>query len=92
MRTNEPKPVMILERGQCKPIREATCDVFECPQKSLPGDFKILLCLLDGASRRQKLMTDWTAQDDPSQECDSDEGLELILRRELIDIACFKWR
>ena len=89
MRTNESKPAMILERGQCKVIREAACDVFDCSQEALPDAFKILLCLIDGAARRRMISMKWAGQDDPSQEFDSDEGLEAILRRELIDIACF---
>jgi hypothetical protein len=89
MRTSEPKPAMILERGQCKVIREATCDAFDYAQEALPDSFKILLCLIDGAARRHQLMTKWISRDDLSQDFDSDEGLEAILRHELIDIACF---
>ena len=33
MRTNEPSPAMILERGQCKAIWEATCDAADCSQE-----------------------------------------------------------
>jgi hypothetical protein len=87
MRTNEPRPAMILERGQCKVIREATCDAFDYSQEALPDTFKILLCLIDGAARRHRLMTKWISQDDPSQDFDSDEGLEAILRCELMEIA-----
>jgi hypothetical protein len=87
MRTNEPNPAMILERGQCKVIREATCDAFDLSQEALPDDFKIQLCLIDGAARRRSLMTKWISQDDPAQDLDSDEGLEAILCRELMEIA-----
>jgi hypothetical protein len=46
-------------------------------------------CLIDGAARRHRLIAKWAGKGDPSQEFDSDEGLEALLRRELIDIACF---
>jgi hypothetical protein len=87
MRTNKPNSPMILEQGQCKVIREAAFDAVDWAQENLPDAFKILLCLIDGAARRQRLVTKWRAQDDPSRELDSDEGLEAILRRELIEIA-----
>jgi hypothetical protein len=87
MRTNEPSPAMILERGQCKAIWEATCDAADCSQEALPDAFKILLCMIDGAERRRGLMTKWISQDDPAQDLDSDEGLEAILCRELMEIA-----
>jgi hypothetical protein len=87
MRTSELKPAMILERGQCKVIRDAACDGFDHAQKPLPDAFAILLCLIDGAARRRSLMAKWISQDDPSQDFDSDEGLEVILRSELIEMA-----
>ena len=31
------------------------CPGFECPQEALPEQFKILLCLIDGAERRRQI-------------------------------------
>jgi hypothetical protein len=59
MRTNEPKPVMIMERGQREFIHEAKCKAFECSQ-DLPEAIKVLLCLIDGAERRHRLMMRWS--------------------------------
>jgi hypothetical protein len=89
MSTRDPKPVMVIGEGKCKLIHEAKCNQFDCSQEPLPESMRVLLCLIDGAERRHKLITTWAGQDDPSQGFDSDEGLEAILRRELIDIACF---
>jgi hypothetical protein len=86
MRTNEPSPAMIWERDQCKAIWEANADAADCWQEALPDAFKIL-CMIDGAERRRSLMTKWMSQDDPSQDFDSDEGLEAILCHELMEIA-----
>jgi len=57
MRTNEPKPVMVMSAGQCKEIRDVSCDELDCSHEPLPEAISILLCLLDGAERRHNLMT-----------------------------------
>jgi hypothetical protein len=48
MRTNKPIPPLVMERGHCKPIRDASSREFNYPQESLPEAIEILLCLLDG--------------------------------------------
>jgi hypothetical protein len=66
MRTNKPIPPLVMERGHCKPIRDASLREFNYPQESLPEAIVILLCLLDGAERRQRLLLKWTAREEHS--------------------------
>jgi len=59
MRTNKPIPALVMERGHCKPICDASSREFNYPQESLPDAIEILLCLLDGAERRRRLLLGW---------------------------------
>ena len=33
------------------------CPGFDSPQEALPGQFQVLLCLVDGAERRRQIQT-----------------------------------
>jgi hypothetical protein len=69
MRMNEPRSPVMMERGHCKSVRDASSREFDYPQESLPEAIKILLCLLDGAERRRRLMMGWTGERlDPSSQ------------------------
>jgi hypothetical protein len=58
-------------------------DLFKSPRQELdPLDMEILERAFDAALA--------VIKEDHPTEFDSDEGLETILRRELIEIACFK--
>lgn len=57
MRTNEPKPVVVMGAGKSKFIRDVSCSELDCLHEPLPDAISILLCLLDGAERRHNLMT-----------------------------------
>jgi hypothetical protein len=77
MRINEPRPPALMERGHSKSIRDASSPEFNRPQESLPEAFEILLCLLDGAERRHRLMMKWKeCLDDPHSHLNPFGGLE----------------
>src|SRR5215470_12089931 len=45
-----------MEWGHCKPVGDASWREFSYPQESLPKAIEILLCLLDGAERRRRIL------------------------------------
>jgi len=56
MRINKPSPPLVMEWGHCKPVGDASWREFSYPQESLPKAIEILLCLLDGAERRRRIL------------------------------------
>jgi hypothetical protein len=58
----DPRPVMVMDEGKCQFIGEAKCKEFDGVQKPLPDDMRVLLCLIDGAKRRQSLLRKWSGQ------------------------------
>src|SRR5262249_38128600 len=53
-----------MEWGHCKPVGDACWREFSYPQESLPKAIEILLCLLDGAERRRRILLGWTAREE----------------------------
>ena len=45
----------ILPGGRVLFIGQHKCPEFDCPQGALPEQFKVLLCLVDGAERRRQI-------------------------------------
>jgi hypothetical protein len=60
MRINEPRSPVVMEQGHCKSVRDAGWGEFDYPQEPLPEAIEVLLCLLDGAERRHRLMMRWS--------------------------------
>jgi hypothetical protein len=56
----DPRPVMVIDEGKCQFIGEAKGNEFDCPQEPLPDAMSVLLCLIDGAERRQSLLRRWS--------------------------------
>ena len=69
MRINEPRSPVVMEQGRSQPVRDAGWGALDYPQEPLPEAIEILLCLLDGAERRPRLMMRWSGGrlDPPSQ-------------------------
>jgi hypothetical protein len=49
---------MVIDEGKCQLIAEAKGN--ECVQEPLPDAIRVLLCLIDGAERRQSLLRRWS--------------------------------
>jgi len=62
MRINEPRSPVVMEWGHSKSIRDASSHEFDYPQESLPEAIEMLLCLLDGAERRHRLVMRWSGR------------------------------
>jgi hypothetical protein len=45
----------ILAGGRVLLLGQHQCPEFHCPQENPPEQFKILLCLIDGAERRRQV-------------------------------------
>ena len=60
MRINEPRSPVVMEQGHCQPVCDASWGELDYPQEPLPKAIEILLCLLDGAERRHRLMMRWS--------------------------------
>ena len=56
------KAVMVIADGKCKFIGETKWDKSDYVQEPLPEEMRLLLCLLEGAERRQNLLTRWSSQ------------------------------
>lgn len=69
MRINEPRSPVVMEQGHCQSVLDASWGELDYPQEPLPEAIEILLCLLDGAERRHRLMMRWSGGrlDPPSQ-------------------------
>jgi hypothetical protein len=53
---------MVICEGKCKFIGEAKWNEFDCAKGPLPDAMRVLLCLIDGAERRQSLLRRWSGQ------------------------------
>ena len=53
---------MVIADGKCKFIGEIKWDKSDYVQEPLPEEIRLLLCLLDGAERRQNLLGRWSSQ------------------------------
>lgn len=58
------------------------CPGFECPQEALPEQFKILLCLIDGAERRRQIQANLN-RTTPACRCGSGAALKSGMKRVL---------
>ena len=58
------------------------CPGFECPQEALPKQFKILLCLIDGAERRRQIQANLN-RTTPACRCGSGAALKSGMKRVL---------
>jgi hypothetical protein len=56
------RAVMVITDGKCKFIGEAKWDKSDYVQEPLPEEMRLLLCLLEGAERRQNLLRRWSSQ------------------------------
>jgi hypothetical protein len=59
---HDPRAVMVIADGRCKFIGEAKWNEVKDAQESLPEEMRMLLCLIDGAERRQNLLRRWSGQ------------------------------
>jgi hypothetical protein len=62
MRKRDPRPVMVIDEGACQLIGEAKSNEFDGVQEPLPDAMRVLLCLIDGAERRHRLVRKWQSQ------------------------------
>ena len=53
---------MAIADGKCKFIGEIKWDKSHYVQEPLPEEMRLLLCLLEGAERRQTLLRRWSSQ------------------------------
>jgi hypothetical protein len=60
MRKRDPTPVMVIDEGKCQLIGEAKGNEVEGVQEPLPDAMRVLLCLIDGAERRQSIWRRWS--------------------------------
>ena len=60
MRKRDPRPVMVIDEGTCQLIGEA--NEFDGVQEPLPDAMSVLLCLIDGAERRHRLVRKWQSR------------------------------
>ena len=63
--THDTRAVMVLADGKCKFIGEANWDQSDYVREPLPEEMRLLLCLLEGAERRQNLLRRWSSQGRP---------------------------
>ena len=56
------RAAMVIADGKCKFIGETKWDKSDYVQEPLPEEVRLLLCLLEGAERRQKLSRRWSGQ------------------------------
>ena len=60
MRERYQRPVKVIDKGKCQFIGEAKCNEFDADREPLPDAMRVLLCLIDGAERRQSLSRKWS--------------------------------
>ena len=53
---------MVIDEGTCQLIGEAKSTEFGGVQEPLPDAMRLLLCLIDGAERRHRLVRKWQSQ------------------------------
>jgi hypothetical protein len=51
--------VKVIADGKCKCLCEAKWDAYGWAEEPLPDRMRLLLCLIDGAERRQALLRRW---------------------------------
>ena len=51
--------VKVIADGKCKCLCEANWDEYRRAEEPLPDRMRLLLCLIDGAERRQALLRRW---------------------------------
>ena len=56
------RAVMVIADGKCKFIGETKWDKSDYVQEPLPEEMRLLLCLLEGAERRQNLLRRWSGR------------------------------
>jgi hypothetical protein len=59
---HDQKAVMVIAEGRCKVVGEAKWNEFGCAQEPLPEGMRVLLCLIDGAERKQDLLRRWSGE------------------------------
>ena len=59
---HDQKAVMVIAEGRCKVVGETKWNEFGCAQEPLPEGMRVLLCLIDGAERRQNLLRRWSGE------------------------------
>ena len=59
---HDTRAVMVIANGKCKFIGEIKWDKSDYVQEPLPEEMRLLLCLLEGAERRQNLLRQWSSQ------------------------------
>ena len=62
MRKRDARPVMVIDEGTCQLIGEAKSNEFDGVQEPLPDARRVLLCFIDGAERRHRLLRKWQSQ------------------------------
>jgi hypothetical protein len=62
MRKHNTREVLVIADGKCKFIGETRWDKSDCAREPLPEGMQLLLCLLEGAERRQDLLRRWSAE------------------------------
>ena len=62
MRKHNTRKVLVIADGKCKFIGETKLDKTDCAREPPPEGMQLLLCLLEGAERRQDLLRRWSAE------------------------------
>jgi hypothetical protein len=60
MRKHDTREVLVIADGKCKFIGKNKWNKSDCAQEPLPEEMRLLLCLLEGAERRQDLSRRWS--------------------------------
>ena len=74
MGKRDPRPVMVIDEGKCQLIGEAKSNEFDGVQEPLPDAMRLLLCLIDGAERRHRLVRKWRTQAAPDLHVEVEGG------------------
>ena len=74
MRKRDARPVMVIDEGTCQLIGEAKSNEFDGVQEPLPDAMRVLLCLIDGAERRHRLVRKWRTQAAPDLHVEVEGG------------------
>jgi hypothetical protein len=73
--------VKAIADGECKCICEGNWDEYRCAEEPLPDRMRLLLCLIDGAERRQALLRRWLGEAPAIGSEARSEEAELIRQR-----------
>ena len=74
MGKRDPRPVMVIDEGKCQLMGEAKSNEFDGVQEPLPDAMRLLLCLIDGAERRHRLVRKWRTQAAPDLHVEVEGG------------------